>query len=92
MRKFTRQMEAWAGQFGREYTDRNALTVEQWEVRHRRQYGITRTEMNSRFLGNLHIERRILEVGCNIGNDLLALQLAGFNSVYGIELQCYGVQ
>jgi len=85
-------MEAWAGQFGREYTDRNAHTVEEMELLYRRQYGITRTEMNSRFLGNLDRGIRILEVGSNIGNQLLALRKAGFNHLYGIELQSYAVQ
>ncbi len=92
MSKFTRQMKAWVGQFGKVYTDRNAHTLEEMKLLYKRQYGITRTEMNSRFLDDLDRNIRILEVGSNIGNQLLVLQKAGFNHLYGIELQSYALQ
>jgi len=28
----TKQMEEWAGQFGKEYTDRNALSLDEMEL------------------------------------------------------------
>jgi pseudaminic acid biosynthesis-associated methylase len=92
MSKFTKQMEEWASQFGKEYTDRNAHTLEEMDLLYKRQYGVTRTEMNSRFLDNLDRNISILEVGSNIGNQLLWLQKAGFNNLYGIELQSYAVE
>jgi pseudaminic acid biosynthesis-associated methylase len=92
MSKFTRQMEAWAGQFGQEYTDRNAHTLEEMDLLYKKQFGVTRTEMNSRFLDNLEKNLRVLEVGSNIGNQLLRLQEVGFGNLYGIELQSYAVE
>jgi len=62
------------------------------ELLYKKQYGITRTEMNSRFLDNLDRNIKILEVGSNIGNQLLCLQKAGFKNLYGIELQSYAVE
>ena len=92
MPEATDQMEEWMGQFGQEYTDRNTLTLDEMELLYQKQYGITRTEMNSRFLGDFEKDIRILEVGSGIGNQLLCLQKAGFKNLYGIELQSYAVE
>ena len=48
--------------------------------------------MNAEFLGELPREARILEVGCNTGMQLVGLQAAGFENLYGIELQAYAVE
>lgn len=88
----TRQIEEWAGNFGKEYTDRNALSLDEMELLYKERYGITRTEMNSRFIGDFDRDMKVLEVGSNIGNQLLCLQKAGFNRLYGIELQSYAVE
>lgn len=85
-------MEEWTGQFGKEYTNRNALTLEELQLLYDNQYGITRTEMNLRFIGNFDRDIKVLEVGSNIGNQLLCLQKAGFKNLYGIELQPYAVE
>lgn len=87
-----RQMAAWSGPFGRAYTDRNALTVEQLDERYRRDFGITRTELNERFLEGIDRSARILEVGCNVGLQLQALQRLGFADLHGVELQAYAVE
>lgn len=92
MSKITKQMEKWAGEFGKEYTDRNALTLEEMERLYQKNYGVTRTEMNLEFIGDLRRSIRILEVGSNIGNQLLCLQNMGFQTLYGIELQEYAVE
>ena len=92
MRKITKQMQAWLGKMGKEYTGRNALTLEEMENIYKKNFGITRTEMNSQFIGNLDRNIRILEVGSNIGNQLLCLQKMGFKSLYGVELQPYAVE
>lgn len=92
MSKITKQMEKWAGEFGKEYTDRNALTLEEMERLYQKNYGVTRTEMNLEFIGDLGRSIRILEVGSNIGNQLLCLQNMGFQTLYGIELQEYAVE
>jgi pseudaminic acid biosynthesis-associated methylase len=92
MTKITEQMEKWAGQFGKEYTDRNALSLEEMEALYKRNYGVTRTELNERFLQGLDRSIRILEVGSNVGNQLLCLQRMGFSDLYGIEVQSYAVE
>jgi len=92
MAPVTRQEEEWGGQFGKEYTDRNVLTLDELENLYRDRYGFTRTGMNSEFIGNLVRGIKILEVGSNIGNQLLCLQNMGFKNLYGIELQSYAVE
>jgi pseudaminic acid biosynthesis-associated methylase len=92
MAKITEQMQKWAGQFGKDYTDRNALSLEEMETLYERNYGQTRTELNERFLKGIDRSIRILEVGSNVGNQLLCLQRMGFNNLYGIELQSYAVE
>ena len=92
MAKITEQMEKWAGQFGEEYTDRNALSLEEMEASYRRNYGVTRAELNERFLKGIDRSIRILEVGSNVGNQLLYLQKMGFSNLYGVELQSYAVE
>ncbi len=92
MAKITRQMEEWAGQFGKEYTDRNALSLDELQELYKGYFGITRLEMNQKFIGKLDRDMRILEVGANIGNQLSMLQNMGFKNLYGIELQPYAVE
>jgi pseudaminic acid biosynthesis-associated methylase len=92
MAKITEQMQKWAGQFGKDYTDRNALSLEEMETLYERNYGQSRTELNARFLKGIDRSVRILEVGSNVGNQLLCLQRMGFNNLYGIELQSYAVE
>lgn len=92
MNETTEQALKWRGAFGREYTDRNPQSLEEMEELYQRNYGITRTELNRRFLGDMDRSIRILEVGSNIGNQLLCLQKMGFRSLYGIELQSYAVE
>jgi len=92
MDKITKQMKTWDGEFGKEYTTRNALSMNDMEALYNEQYGYTRTEMNSEFIGAFDRDMKILEVGSNIGNQLLCLQKMGFNNLYGIELQTYAVE
>jgi pseudaminic acid biosynthesis-associated methylase len=92
MHNLTEQASKWSGAFGREYTDRNPRSLEEMEDLYIRNYGLTRTELNRRFLQDLDRSMRILEVGTNIGNQLLCLQKMGFGVLYGIELQSYAVE
>ena len=92
MNQMARQIQEWAGQFGKEYTDRNALSLEETELLYKKNYGIARTEMNSEFIGNMDRDMKILEVGSNIGTQLLYLQKEGFKSLYGIEISDYAVE
>jgi pseudaminic acid biosynthesis-associated methylase len=88
----TEQIRTWTGDFGREYTDRNTLTPAQVDELYRRNYGMTRSEINRRFLESIPRDARILEVGCNLGTQLLMLQSIGFTHLYGIEIQEYALQ
>jgi pseudaminic acid biosynthesis-associated methylase len=87
----TAQMQEWQGDFGREYTDRNSFTPEEVDALWEKNYGVTRTEINSRFFQDIPKDARILEVGCNIGNQLVLLQRLGYSKLYGIELQSYAL-
>ncbi len=88
----TQQIDFWSGEFGREYTDRNTYTPESWDQFYIRNYGVTKLEMNADALKDLPKEARILEVGCNIGLQLIGFQRMGFTNLYGVELQQYAVE
>jgi pseudaminic acid biosynthesis-associated methylase len=92
MGEITEQIRMWTGAFGKEYTDRNALTLEQMDELHKRNYGVSRTELNKAFLGDLDRSVKILEVGSNLGNQLLSLQKMGFENLYGIEVNSYAIE
>ena len=92
MPEITEQMEKWAGEFGKEYTDRNVLSLEEMDALYQKNHGQTRTELNERFLEGVDRSIRILEVGSNVGSQLLCLQKMGFSNLYGIELQSYAVE
>ncbi len=87
MKKETAQMQQWQGEFGKNYTQRNSLDYESFETLYRKRFGLTRAELNQKFLGDIPRNSRILEVGSNIGLQLLCLQKMGFTNLYGIELQ-----
>jgi pseudaminic acid biosynthesis-associated methylase len=92
MGKFTNQTQQWSSEFGKEYTDRNPHTIETMDGLYNKQFGLTRTELNVRFLSNLDRSIKILEVGSNVGTQLQGLQEIGFENLYGIELQTYAVE
>jgi pseudaminic acid biosynthesis-associated methylase len=92
MVEMTKQMEEWSGDFGKEYTDRNIFSLEELDTLYKSKYGVTRTELNQRFLEGMDRSTRILEVGSNVGTQLLCLQSMGFVNLYGIELQSYAVE
>lgn len=89
--KETAQLAEWQGDFGRDYTDRNSLTAEQVDALWIKNYGISRTELNRRFLKDVPAGSRILEVGCNIANQLLLLQQLGYSELHGVEVQSYAI-
>ncbi|MEW6618229.1 MAG: pseudaminic acid biosynthesis-associated methylase [bacterium] len=92
MSEITEQLKKWTGEFGKEYTERNPTTLKELETLYQKNYGITRTELNRLFLENLPLSMRILEVGSNVGNQLLCLQKMGFKNLYAIEPQSYAVE
>lgn len=92
MPKATSQLKNWTGVFGKEYTDRNAVSLKGLDKSYIENYGIARTDLNKDFLSKIDRSARILEVGSNIGMQLLCLQNMGFKNLYGIEPQSYAVQ
>lgn len=92
MEKVADQTQQWSSEFGKGYTDRNPHTLEAMDGLYKKQFGLTRTELNLMFLGKLDRSIKILEVGSNVGAQLLGLQKLGFKNLYGIELQPYAVE
>ena len=88
----TAQLQTWSGEFGREYSERNYLTLEKLDDLYIKNYGCTKRQLNERFLAEIPRSARILEVGCNVGNQLLLLQEMGFKNLHGIEIQEYAVK
>jgi pseudaminic acid biosynthesis-associated methylase len=87
----TPQTEFWKNDFGREYTDRNTYAPENLNDFYTKTWGISREELNRQFLEELKRDIRILEVGCNVGQQLHHLQIQGFKNLFGIEIQPYAV-
>lgn len=87
----TDQIRTWTGTFGREYTDRNRYEPAELDAFYQKMYGVTRTQLNTRFLQDVPRDARILEVGCNMGNQLLLLHEMGFTNLHGIEIQDYAL-
>lgn len=83
----TPQAREWDGNFGREYNERNRFSPAEYDATYVSKYGITRTELNQRFLNAIPRDASILEVGCNLGNQLLMLQQMGFTNLHGIDVQ-----
>ncbi len=54
-------------------------------------YGISQTKLNREFLKGLEAGR-FLEVGCNIGNQLILLQKIGCTDLWAIEPQDYAFE
>lgn len=51
--KKTEQMNKWMGSFGNDYTYRNAHILDALETSYKTNYGITRTELNELFVGDM---------------------------------------
>lgn len=88
----TEQTQFWKGKFGKSYTDRNTLTHEDWNRAYVDKYGMTKLALNEKLMDSLPRDSKILEVGCNTGQQLEGLQKMGFTQLYGIELQWYAVK
>lgn len=81
----TREEKFWSSSFGTEYLERNKFSTKELDQLYINNFGISRSKLNKDFLGKLKL-KNILEVGCNIGNQLALLQNQGFKNLYGIEV------
>ena len=88
----TKQIDFWAGEFGKEYTNRNTHSQQEWHQSYIEKYGASKIDLNNRLIADLPKDAKILEVGCNTGHQLAALREQGFTNLYGIELQWYAVE
>ena len=88
----TDQIRTWTGNFGQEYTDRNDYSPTTLDEAYQQIYGVTRRALNQEFLQGVPKDARILEVGCNMGTQLLSLREMGFTNLYGIEIQSYALE
>jgi len=86
MDDITPQEKKWKRKFGKDYALRNPLTTKEMDKLYFQNYGLTRTKLNREFIGNLNRKIKILEVGSNIGIQLVFLQKMGFKNFYGIEI------
>jgi pseudaminic acid biosynthesis-associated methylase len=83
----TEQEAFWTGEFGTTYIERNCYAPEALNELYSQRYGITRSELNHRYLGKPNPSARLLEVGANIGNQLSLLRTDGWmGELYGIEI------
>lgn len=87
-----KQAERWAGDFGKEYTDRMLVDYRSKELRRVKRYGMTRVAMNEGFIGDLDRGMKILDVGCGAGAQLKTLQDMGFYNLYGVDIQGYAIE
>lgn len=92
MSDLAKQEDFWGGDFGKEYTSRNLYTAEQLDEFYAKTWGVSRSALNQEFLQALPRDIKILEVGCNVGQQLRHLQLLGFENLYGIEIQREAVE
>lgn len=88
----TEQMKRWSEEFGKDYTDRNYMSVSEYEELCKKRFGVTRSALNEEFLSPLGNRLRVLEVGCNIGNQLRLLQRQGFTDLWGVEISEYALE
>ena len=81
----TKQEKFWESEFGKGYIKRNNQDNRDFDKIYQKKFGISRSQMNKNFLSKKRI-KNILEVGCNIGNQLSILQKLGFENLYGVEI------
>lgn len=81
----------WTSVFGLEYIRRNQFSRQGLDQLYIRSFGIARSQLNKEFLGKLKL-KNILEVGCNVGNQLFLLQKQGFKNLYGIDISTEAIQ
>ncbi|MBW8015831.1 MAG: methyltransferase domain-containing protein [Planctomycetes bacterium] len=90
--KETSQMSEWMNDFGNNYVDRNCSSLSELNSLYQNNYNVTRTMLNEEFLSGLDKNIRILEVGSNVGAQLLCLQDMGFKNLFGIEINKYAIE
>jgi pseudaminic acid biosynthesis-associated methylase len=88
----TEQGEKWAGDFGKEYTDRNPQDIDDFDKVYLKNFAITRTELNKEFLKEIPKQAKILEIGCNVAAQLDGLKKLGFTDLTGTDVSKYAIE
>lgn len=90
----TTQLSTWTSAFGREYTDRNTMSVDEMDAAFREQFGVAKSAMYREHLGPERLANaRVLEVGCNVGLQLALLDRANPGlELHGLEPQPYAIE
>ena len=81
----------WAGEFGRSYVVRNSINAKELDSLYHKNFGISRSELNEEFLSGLDRSMSVLEVGCNIGLQLVLLKNAGYRYLYGFDISSFAL-
>jgi pseudaminic acid biosynthesis-associated methylase len=93
--EITQQMEWWISENGKRYTLRNIgveiLSPEDIDKKYLDKFGTSRTQMNLASLSNIDRKCSVLEVGTNVGDQLILLKNMGFSNLSGIEIQQHAV-
>lgn len=93
MKQHTKQEKFWSSEFGEEYSDRNSWQSDNdWDQFYIDTWGQSKLDINNIVMSDLHRDIKILEVGCNIGQQLRGFQRMGFKNLYGLEIQNYAVE
>lgn len=90
----TRQLSTWTSEFGRDYTDRNNLSLDEMDRAFEEQFGIAKTRIYRELVGPDRLPSgKVLEVGCNVGLQLRLLQRANPGlEFHGLEPQGYALE
>lgn len=86
MPKINLQEKKWGGEYGENYTTRNPQNSKEMNDLYQQRFGLTRSKLNKQFIGKLNRSIKILEIGANVGSQLMLLQKMGFKHLYGIEI------
>ena len=80
------QQKVWENDFGKKYTLRST-SYSNWVKVYKERFNLTKEQINSNFLKKIPKSSKILEVGCNIGNQLKCLYKMGYKNLYGVDVQ-----
>lgn len=64
---------------------------EQLDQLYIKKYGLTRTQINEKFLNDIDKNSKILEVGCNVGNQLVLLKNMGYHDLWGVDISKHAI-
>jgi pseudaminic acid biosynthesis-associated methylase len=79
------QAETWSGEFGDDYVERN-ISIDVVDKDYFQLTGLKYNDIFSDFFQELDRDLSILEVGCNVGNNLSILRSLGFTNLQGLDV------